>query len=207
MSQNVNIIAVPIVTIKEELLGTTATPVNSVEEISKFLEDAEFALRSNLEKDFAWKQVIPYVVVRDIETGDVLTYTRSTNGGEDRLHNKKSVGIGGHIDETEDTQELSNYDLLVSSMVREVREELGLNTTPDNFKLLGIINDDTDEVGQVHIGIVYELIIGARKYNLNSGEQDILIERSWESIESLKAIDNLEAWSILALDLVTNSVS
>jgi predicted NUDIX family phosphoesterase len=120
MSKNINIVAVPIVKIEEKLLGTIATPINSVEEISKFLEYAEFSLRSTLETDFAWKQVIPYVVVRDVATGDILTYTRSTNSGEDRLHNKKSVGIGGHIDETEDTQEYSNYDLVINSMIREV---------------------------------------------------------------------------------------
>jgi predicted NUDIX family phosphoesterase len=207
MSKNINIVAVPIVKIEEKLLGTIATPINSVEEISKFLEYAEFSLRSTLETDFAWKQVIPYVVVRDVATGDILTYTRSTNSGEDRLHNKKSVGIGGHIDETEDTQEYSNYDLVINSMIREVQEELGLSTTPDNYKLLGIINDDSDEVGKVHIGIVYELLIGAKKFKLDGGEQDVLVERSWESIKSLKVLDNLENWSILALGLVANDSS
>jgi predicted NUDIX family phosphoesterase len=202
MSKTVNILAVPIVTIKEELLDTTATQLTSVEEVSKFLEDAEFSQRSNLEKDFAWKQVIPYVVVRDTITGDILTYTRSTSGGEDRLHNKKSIGVGGHIDEVKGTKESSNYTLVIDSMIREVQEELGLSTTPDNYKLLGIINDDSDEVGQVHIGIVYELLIGAKKFKLNDGEQNVLIERSWESVESLKSLDSLETWSTLSLQLL-----
>jgi predicted NUDIX family phosphoesterase len=207
MSKNVNILAVPVVTIEEELLGTTATPLNYVEEVIEFLEDAEFNLRSDLETDFAWKQVIPYVVVRDVDTGSILTYTRSTSGGEDRLHNKKSIGVGGHIDEIDDAKEYTGYGLLIDSMIREVQEELGLSTISDNYKILGIINDDSDEVGQVHIGVVYELLIGAKKFKLGGGEHAVLVERSWVSQEDLKSFDNLETWSTLALQLVANNAS
>src|SRR4030042_1667445 len=59
-------------------------------------EASFFAIREAAEKDPILKQIIPYGVIRSME-GKVLTYRRTKSSGEGRLHNKASIGIGGHI--------------------------------------------------------------------------------------------------------------
>src|SRR3954454_9273568 len=55
----------------------------------------EFRPRPDAEQDPSWKQVIPYVVLRD---GDAIFLMRRTRaGGDERLHDRYSIGIGGHV--------------------------------------------------------------------------------------------------------------
>lgn len=115
------------------------------------LEKFEYQERNNdLENNPAWKQIIPYVWVVNPKTKKVFLYKRSTEGGEGRLHNKYSGGVGGHIDK--DTEENSENPI-VDAMMRELKEEIQLENYPTP-KFVGFLNDDIDTVGQVHFGVV-----------------------------------------------------
>lgn len=111
-----------------------------------------FLPRSAAEQDPGHKQIIPYLIVR---CGDrVLHYIRGKSGGESRLHAKGSIGIGGHINDgdTHATHfDQAAYDRAVE---RELNEEL---TVPPGYrkKVAALLNDDSTEVGRVHLGIVH----------------------------------------------------
>src|ERR1035438_1998705 len=96
-----------------------------------------------------FKQIIPYVLIE--HRGRILAYQRTAKGNESRLHNKYSIGFGGHINDT-DLQPQSN--ILYTGMLRELNEEVYLPTL-SGLQLLGCINDDASLVGQVHLGVVF----------------------------------------------------
>jgi predicted NUDIX family phosphoesterase len=113
-------------------------------------EEAFFVDRPTAEADSSYRQVIPYVLVR--YNGMYLTVTRHRTQGEERLHDKMSFGIGGHINPVDDA--VGNF--LDAGLRRELSEELDVDDPPgwDDLEPLGLICDDTDEVSQVHLGIV-----------------------------------------------------
>jgi predicted NUDIX family phosphoesterase len=104
----------------------------------------EFRPRDEVEQDATWKQVIPYLVLRD---GDRLFLMKRTKAGADeRLHERYSIGIGGHVNPADGT--------VVGGLVREWSEEIAADFTPD-FAPVGLLNDDANSVGAVHLGLVY----------------------------------------------------
>lgn len=149
-----------------------------------------FMLREEAEKDPGFRQVIPYVLVH---YGDkYLTVTRHQTQGETRLHNKVSIGIGGHINPVDGRQE----DLLDAGLRRELSEELATNDPPSlaNLKLIGVICDNTDEVSQVHLGVVmlWDVIepVSIREMDKMDGQYLTLVEISLQR-------ERLENWSRL----------
>src|SRR5690349_8317438 len=102
-----------------------------------------FRPRPEAENDADWKQVIPYVVVLDDERIFLMRRTRA--GGDERLHDRYSIGVGGHIN-PEDAD-------VAGGLNREWSEEIEANFTPD-FRPLGVLNDDGNSVGAVHLGLV-----------------------------------------------------
>ena len=117
----------------------------------------EYKRRGDLETNPAYKQPIGYCL---LVTSDnkVFAYQRSVKPDqytETRLGGKWSVGIGGHIDDTE----ASSDDPVAASLIREVREEVGVEV--QEFEVYGYINDDTDEVGEVHFGVVARLTVNS----------------------------------------------
>jgi predicted NUDIX family phosphoesterase len=108
-----------------------------------------FRPRSEVETDPSYKQIIPYVVLR---CGDlVFHYTRGQKGSEARLRALRSIGIGGHISETDHSLFGDPYR---QGLQREVAEEVHIDTTYTE-RCIGLINDDRTPVGQVHLGIVH----------------------------------------------------
>ena len=108
-----------------------------------------FRPRSEVETDPSFKQIIPYVVLR---CGDlVFHYTRGQKGSEARLRALRSIGVGGHISESD----VSLFDdPYRSGLMREVEEEVYLDC-PYTEHCIGLINDDRTPVGQVHLGVVH----------------------------------------------------
>lgn len=106
----------------------------------------EFLWRSAMEQDPRYKQIIPYLIFQHNDTFFMMQ--RKATASETRLQSKFSLGIGGHIRQ-EDLQENS----LFAWAEREFHEEVSYagNLT---MEYLGILNDDSDAVGQVHIGFV-----------------------------------------------------
>lgn len=106
-----------------------------------------FRPRSEVETDPSYKQLIPYVVLK---CGDaVFCYRRGAKGGEGRLHAKWSVGIGGHINEEDAAGEGNAY---LNGLAREVEEEVRFSG--GEGRLIGFVNDESDAVGSVHLGVV-----------------------------------------------------
>ena len=111
----------------------------------------QYRPRSQVEDDPSFKQIIPYVVFR---SGDaVFCYTRGKSQGEARLHRLRSLGVGGHVSE-QDTQGGKSLDAYESAMRRELEEEVEV-ASPGRIRRVGLINDDSTPVGQVHLGVVH----------------------------------------------------
>ena len=120
-----------------------------------------FTDRAAAENDSTMKQIIPYIVFsRD---GMLFMMRRLSKGGESRLHNKGSIGIGGHINH-EDGEPIED------GLRREFFEEVDYHGTFQP-RLIGFINDDSDDVGKVHFGLAY---VVEGDSNIEVKEKDIL---------------------------------
>lgn len=195
---------------EEQILVVPASVIDAIGEINGFEADIDRFLgpilqsdqlsyqpRGAMEIDPSFKQLIPYVVLEwtapDGET-QLFAYTRGGGGGETRLHAKRSIGIGGHIsrEDAEDGQ-----DAYSTGMHREINEEIQLDSDYTETQE-GLIYDPSNEVGQVHLGVVHRFVLNDP--HVESNEAD-LAEGGFVSIETLRQErDRLETWSQLALD-------
>src|SRR6516225_7236859 len=119
--------------------------------LSRLLEpkNLSYRPRAQVETDPSFKQLIPYVVLR--HSDQIFHYTRGKKATESRLQTLRSIGVGGHISADDTSLFDSPYR---QAMFREVREEVHLETEYTE-RCIGLINDDTTPVGQVHLGIVH----------------------------------------------------
>src|SRR6266403_3536382 len=113
-----------------------------------------FFPRARAENDPAYKQIIPYVLLSFEDK--LLYYVRGKEAGEQRLIAKGSIGIGGHMSEEKDkflwhTTDEAAYR---AGVEREVNEEIKIDT-PFEDQIVALLNDDSTEVGRVHLGIVH----------------------------------------------------
>src|ERR1700733_5556599 len=115
-------------------------------------ENNFFMPRSAAETDPAFKQIIPYVLL--VYGGKVLHYVRGKKSGEQRLVSKGSIGIGGHMNEQDEGFFALDEDAYMEGVRREISEELKIGTTYRN-RVVALLNDDSNEVGQVHLGVVH----------------------------------------------------
>ena len=154
-------------------------------------ESYEVKRRGDMEEDPNYKQLIGYVLLKDEVTGEVLVYKRLVGGGEARLHGKASVGIGGHMNEVEGK---TIFEMLKINAARELNEEVGVSEeyALNNLHFIGLINDDKTEVGQVHVGVVYECKVNKQLVEVK--EDDTLVIK-WMTGEEAKAKENYETWS------------
>ena len=154
-------------------------------------ESYEVKRRGDMEEDPSYKQLIGYVLLKDANTNEVLVYKRLVGGGEARLHGKASVGIGGHMNEVEGK---TIFEMLKINAARELNEEVGVSEEEalNNLHFIGLINDDKTEVGQVHIGVVYECKVDKSKVEVK--EDDTLVIK-WMTANEAKEEENYETWS------------
>ena len=146
--------------------------------------------RPAAEEDPTHKQLIPYVVVRDAER--VFLMHRTDAGGDPRLHGKASIGVGGHLNPVDDGD-----DALMSGLHREWMEELAAGWAPE-FRLIGLLNDDSNAVGAVHLGVVFS--VDARGRDLDVREHDKLVGGFAGTDELAASWPRLETWSQLVAD-------
>lgn len=154
-----------------------------------------FRPRSEAETDPSFKQIIPYVVITD---GDrILHYVRGRKSGEQRLVAKGSLGIGGHINDEDHSLFAVGEQAFRDAVAREVGEELIVDGEFD-AKPVGLINDDSTEVGKVHFGIVHVL---KRTPEQVRKRESVITQLTFLSVADLRARrDALETWSQLCLD-------
>jgi predicted NUDIX family phosphoesterase len=158
--------------------------------------DGAFRPRSAMEADPAWKQVIPYPVLRD---GDAWYLMRRTKAGSDaRLHDRFSIGVGGHVNPEDGGLDGD----LGTALRREWHEELVVDFVPE-FRFVGLLNDDTTSVGQVHLGLVYEGDAAGRPVAIR--ETDKLSGQFASAAEVAAVSDRLETWSRIAFEWLEGS--
>jgi predicted NUDIX family phosphoesterase len=154
-----------------------------------------FLPRSKAETDPNFKQIIPYVIITDGKS--ILHYVRGKKAGEQRLVAKGSIGIGGHINDEDHSLFADGLQAFQDAVEREVCEELAVQGTFD-AKPVGLINDDSTEVGRVHFGIVHVLFRTPEKVKKN---EQVITQVEFIPIEELKTRrEQMESWSQLCLD-------
>ena len=154
-----------------------------------------FLPRPQAENDPTHKQIIPYALV--VHGDRVLHYVRGKKAGEQRLVAKGSIGIGGHMNDTDESLFAFDENAYRAGVEREVNEEIDIQTTFED-EIVALLNDDTTEVGRVHLGIVHVFRLAEPKVqkresmitNLSFLSRDELLERR----------ENLETWSQLCVD-------
>ncbi len=156
-----------------------------------------FMPRSRAEADPAYKQLIPYVIMT--HGGKYLSYIRGRRAGETRLVGRRSIGIGGHINPVDEMPlfDMDFGDAYFTAVKREVAEEVSVEADYED-RVVALLNDDSTEVGQVHLGIVHH-------WTLQSAEvtkrEQMITQMAFMSPAELQAVrDSLETWSRLCLD-------
>jgi len=173
-------------------------------EVDRYLErlvrgkKPEYMDRPEAEKNTQYKQLIPYVIIAHEDK--YLCYQRGKRAGEQRLVNKVSIGIGGHINPCDNQTPLflKNYSEIYENAVeREVTEEITVECEHEDT-IVGLLNDDSNEVGQVHLGIIH--LWRLAEPNVKKREQMICQLSFMTETEMLKIKDNMETWSQLCLE-------
>ena len=151
--------------------------------------EGRFIPRSVAELDRSSKQVVPYLVLRD---GDrIFLMHRTRAGGDARLHDQYSIGVGGHLNP-------GDVDL-PTGLRREWHEEIEARFTPD-FRLIGLLNDDTTEVGSVHLGAVYLAEAAGRPVGIRETDK---LSGAFATVQEVAGVvELLETWSRLVFEFL-----
>jgi predicted NUDIX family phosphoesterase len=150
-----------------------------------------FMDRAAAEEDPSHKQLIPYCIFR---CGDrILHYTRGKSGGESRLHAKISVGVGGHVNPVDMDGGKTGPDAYHAAVTREIEEELDL-PEDHQHRIIALLNDESNPVGQVHLGIVH--LVELKSDSVRSRE-DALTDLGFTALDELNGplMERLETWS------------
>ncbi|HIJ70147.1 MAG TPA: hypothetical protein HPP87_02140 [Planctomycetes bacterium] len=158
----------------------------------------KFMPRSRAEKDPSYKQLIPYVIMSYNDR--YLSYVRGKKAGETRLVDLRSIGIGGHINPIDNEVPLFDTDfrqMYRAAVEREVNEEVVVEAKYTD-RIVALLNDDSNEVGSVHLGIVHLWTLDSDKV---SKREQMITRMAFMSIDELNDVrDSMETWSQLCLD-------
>ena len=155
-----------------------------------------FMDRAKAEEDPSFKQIIPYALFH--HHGHYLHYTRGKSGGESRLHAQGSVGVGGHINPIDERADPLGRETYLAGVEREIDEELNITGGHQN-RIVALLNDDSNDVGKVHLGVVHI-------FELDSDEvtsaEDSLANLAFQPASRLKGELHpaLETWSQCCVD-------
>lgn len=178
------------------LLTHGFSALTSIDHLHQLETQLKFVNRPEAEQDPSRKQIIPYGIVS--RGSDVFVVERLTGGGEARLYGKLSIGIGGHInpDRTE-----TDDGVILAALRRELDEELFIEGISD-ITAVGFINDDTQPVGQVHLGVAFHILLTPNG-SARVREVDALSGRfhPWSELSVMKS--RMETWSAFVLDAFT----
>jgi predicted NUDIX family phosphoesterase len=200
---------------KREILRAHLNPEKTFYDESlwhQILANLETLPRSVAEHDYTYKQLVVYILLNHAEV--FLSYQRTPKTTEARLKDRYSIGIGGHVN-IQDRNQLSLFgsddarwnDFLLEAVWREVNEEVQIDATVARApKLICFINDDSNDVGQVHFGVVWLVKLAEPKVT-KRGERGIG-KLSFQGLTSLSSMgDMLESWSQLLVDYLRRESS
>jgi len=156
-----------------------------------------FIPRSQAESDPAFKQIIPYALI--VFQNSVLHYVRGKKGGEQRLVAKGSIGIGGHMGEVADKflWHSTDEETYRAGVEREVKEEIKIDASFED-RIVALLNDDSTEVGRVHLGIVH--VFKLTEPRVEKREAMITGLTFLAKNELLARRETMETWSQICLD-------
>lgn len=201
-----------ILAVKTNILFPNTQPIGFID-IEKMnllpviLENYEFKRRGDIEQDPSYQQPISYFLLIDKKDKTLFVYKRASDVSrytDTRLFGVFSFGVGGHMDKEDTEQDL---DPITLSCQREIEEETGLKDV--EMKIIGFINDDTNEVETVHLGIAgiafvdKEKVIEAQEYVFSKFMNKKEIEE--EIIKNEDAI--LEPWSKILWEIAQKHIN
>jgi predicted NUDIX family phosphoesterase len=168
----------------------------SSEVLKTLIQNGLFRKRSELEEDASFKQLIPYAA---ISNGDSFYLLRRTPGHtEKRLHNKYTLGAGGHMNPVHPT--ISKEQYLTHELKRELYEEVKLlnGCLIEDIEFIGFINDDTIPVGKFHIGLLYNIHVSNKEVYVNETDK---MTAEWVDKSNLAGFyEGMETWSRIVFD-------
>jgi predicted NUDIX family phosphoesterase len=192
---NENVLVVPTSGIAPLLEGIFST-ANLDRCLTYILGNYSFRSRAIVEDDPSFKQIIPYVLIR--HQARFLLTQRTSRQTEKRLHGKYSVGIGGHINDLE--QSVGHKDVIHAGLERELNEEVRVLGARRSLELAGVISDDSTDVGKVHLGLVFVLEVDSDSYSI---EEPDLMTAQWAGDDVLREkLSAMETWSQIAFQNV-----
>jgi predicted NUDIX family phosphoesterase len=156
-----------------------------------------FIPRPEAETNPAYKQIIPYALIVFEKT--VLHYVRGKKAGEQRLVAKGSIGIGGHMNETDESLFAMDEQAYRAGVEREVNEEINIGA-PFEDRIVALLNDDSTEVGRVHLGIVH--IFNLKEPKVQKRETMITGLSFLTKQELIARRESLETWSQICVDAI-----
>ncbi|MFT5905465.1 MAG: putative NUDIX family phosphoesterase [Cryomorphaceae bacterium] len=193
-----------ILVVKRELfdsLGTFQGINTDVDQYHAALLDPAnnfFIDRAAAEDDPSHKQLIPYALFH--YQGKFLNYQRGKSGGEARLHAKRSLGIGGHINPVDTRDDHLGVETYMAGVEREIEEEL-IITGKHTQRIVAVLNDDSNDVGKVHLGVVHLFELESDDVTSN---EDSIADLKFSTIAELQGEmrDSLESWSQFCADIL-----
>ncbi|SCS28924.1 NUDIX domain-containing protein [Staphylococcus caeli] len=167
------------------------------QDIFETLSNYEIKRRGDMEEDPTYKQLISYCILEN-EHDEILVYERLSGGGESRLHGQSSIGVGGHMNDVKGAESIN--EVLRVNAQRELEEEVGLpEHKSQNLAYIGFINDDTNDVGEVHLGVVFKINVSSN--DVEAKETDTL-RIKWVDQSKIENYDAFETWSALILQSI-----
>jgi len=175
-------------------------PHDEIDYASRILKNFEYMKRGLAEQDSAYKQPIGYSIIVNPALKRVFAYQRASHDekyGEKRLQGKWSWGVGGHIEKLD----TDSGNPLQTSVQRELKEEvsIGGQITP---KVFGYINNDSDDVGKVHFGVLHVVETDSTTVKPKDAEIDNGKLRTIAELEEICSSPDftVEEWSRIALE-------
>lgn len=170
------------------------------EALKKIVQNGLFLMRSELEEDPSFKQIIPYAILTNKDS--FYLFRRTSGQTEKRLHNKFTLGVGGHMNP--DISVKSKEQYIFDELNRELNEEVKLlkGCLIEDIEFIGFINDDTIPVGRVHIGLLYNIHLSNKDVNINEKEK---MTAEWIYKSNLADFyGEMETWTKIAFDSYIN---
>ena len=166
------------------------------ETLKQIVQNGLFLRRSELEEDPSFKQIIPYAIISDKDS--YYLFRRRSGQTEKRLHNKFSLGVGGHMNPDDSLEPKEQY--LINELKRELFEEVRLlnGCLIEDIEFIGFINDDTIPVGRVHIGLLYNIHVSNKEVYINETDK---MTADWIDKSNLAEFyEGMETWTKITFD-------